>query len=226
MFADQKRNIADAVPAGFSLADISGLAGAGEPVRNATHSTRRTEERVEAGASSAARWLLPLAVLIVGALLLWNFLKPRPADQPVAQDANQDAATTTVMKPVVPGTDNPQTMAMPDAARMTDSVKGILAAYTDELSAIRDSATAEAALPKLEELKTKLDGIRATWTNLPEAGQSALREVVNTQMAPLKQKAQETLAVPGLGDRIKSLINEILQRLAALATQPSPAANP
>ena len=54
LFADQKRNIADAVPAGFSLADIPGLAGAGEAVRDtATHTTRRATETAEAATGSA-----------------------------------------------------------------------------------------------------------------------------------------------------------------------------
>ena len=79
LFADQKRNIADAIPAGFPLADIPGLSGAGEAVRAATQSPRRAAEPAEAASGSLANWVLPLAVLIVGGLLLWNFLKPRPA---------------------------------------------------------------------------------------------------------------------------------------------------
>jgi hypothetical protein len=224
LFADERRNIADAVPAGFSLTDIPGLAGAGEAVRDAaTTTTRRTAETAEAATGSLASWLLPLAVLIVGGLLLWNFLKPRPGDQPVAQDANREAAPTTVMKPVVPDAANRDLPAMPTAAQMTESVRSVLTSFNEQLGAIRDAASAEAAAPRLEELKTKLDGIRAAWTRLPEADRPALRDLISAQIDPLKQKAQETLALPGLSDRIKALINDILQRLSELV---SPAAQP
>jgi hypothetical protein len=104
LFADQKRNIADVIPAGFPLADIPGLSAAGEAVRAATQTPRRAAETAEAASGSLASWVLPLAVLIVGGLLLWNFLKPRPPENaPVAQ-AEKEAATTTVMKPVTPDT--------------------------------------------------------------------------------------------------------------------------
>ncbi len=223
LFADQKRNIADAVPAGFSLAEIPGLAGASEAARAATQSTRRAAETTATATGSAASWVLPLAVLIVGGLLLWNFLGRQAGEGTVA---DKDATTTTVMKPVVPNTEpaTPEMTAMPDVARITDDVKGALTSFTDQLSAIKDAATAEAALPKLEELKTKLDGIRAAWARLPEAGQPAIRQLIGAQMGPLKQKAEETLALPGLSERVKALINDILQKLTELATQPMPTA--
>ena len=229
MFADQKRNIADAIPAGFSLADIPGWTGASETVRAAapTHSnptTRRAAEPVETTSSSLASWLLPLAVLLVGGLLLWNFLGRRGEDDRVAT-ADKDAQTTTVMKPVVPNADQAarDTIAMPDMTRLTDDAKGVLTGFSDQLSAIRDAASAEAAAPKLEELNTKLDGLRAAWARLPEANRPAFRELFAAQMEPLQQKAQETLAIPSLSDRIKALINDILQKLTELATGRAPA---
>jgi histidinol-phosphate/aromatic aminotransferase/cobyric acid decarboxylase-like protein len=108
---------------------------------------------------------------------------------------------------------------------MTDHAKAVLTSLNEQLGAIKDAASAEAAAPKLEELKTKLDGIRAAWTKLPEASLAPVREAISTQMGPLKQKAQDTLALPGLSDRIKALINEIVQRLTELVSPP-PATKP
>lgn len=221
LFADQKRNIADAVPAGFSLADIPGLPGA-EAVRAAVDTTRRTAQKAGAATSSAASWVLPLAVLLVGGFLLWNFLKPR---EPIAQDS-RDATKTTVMKPVVPETKlaTPDLNAMPDLDGMTDNLKGYLTSFTDTLGTINDAASAEAAAPKLEALKAKLDSFRAAWAKLPEANQTALRQAISAQIAPVREKAEQTAALPGISDRIKALINDILQRLTQLAMQPSSSA--
>jgi hypothetical protein len=89
------------------------------------------------------------------------------------------------------------------------------------LGTIKVAASAEAAAPKLEEMKTKLDGIRAAWSKLPAVSLSAIRQLIDAQMAPLKQKAEQIVTLPGISDRIKMLIQDILQRLTALATQPS-----
>ena len=76
----------------------------------------------------------------------------------------------------------PDLPAMPTAAQMTDDVKGILTSFNEQLGTIKDAATAEAAAPKLEELKTKLDGIRAAWARLPETSQPAIRELVRRKL--------------------------------------------
>lgn len=222
LFADQKRNIADAVPAGFSLAEVPDLAGTGETVRTATaHATRRAEETAAAASGSMASWLLPLAVLIVGGFLLWNFLKPRAAEGPVAERSARNAETT-VMKPVVPDAQAAnREMGLADATQFGDNVKSILTSLTTELGAIKDASSAEAAIPKLEELKAKIDTARTVWARIPEANQSAVREIIATQMEPLRQKAETTLALPGLGERIKTLINDILVRLTEMAKQPA-----
>jgi hypothetical protein len=180
LFADQKRNIADAAPAGFSLADIPGWPDAGDVSRAAAHTQHRATERAEAGAGSVANWLLPLAVLLVGGFLLWNFLKPRP-ENPVASKpaAQTEPQSTTVLKPVTP-----EIPALSDVARTTNELKSILTTASADLGTITDVATAEAAMPKLEALKTKLDGIQTSWAKLPESSQPALREVVNEQLQP------------------------------------------
>jgi hypothetical protein len=210
MFAEQKRNIADAVPAGFSLGDIPGLSGFGEAPRAVAGHTRRAAETAESTSGSLANWLLPLAILLVGGFLLWNFLKPQPAEAPVAADTQNDEATnTTVMKPVVP-----ETPGLPNATQVTDQLRGLLTSATTEFNTITDAASAEASMPKLEDLKTKLNGIYATWSKLPAASQPAIREAVGTQMETIKQKAEQAVGLPGISDRFKALVNEILQVIA------------
>ena len=54
MLADEKANIANALPSGFSLSDVPGLAAAGSAA------ARSAAREVEAAGSSLPRWLLPL----------------------------------------------------------------------------------------------------------------------------------------------------------------------
>ena len=68
LFADQKANIASALPSGFSLSGVPGLAAAGPAA------ARSTVREVEAAGTSLPRWLLPLAGLAAIAMLLWWFV--------------------------------------------------------------------------------------------------------------------------------------------------------
>jgi hypothetical protein len=48
---------------------------------------------------------------------------------------------------------------------------------------------------------------------LPEAGRTTLQQTVQQQLGPIKEQAQSTLSLPGLSDRIKQLITEIVRKL-------------
>src|SRR5262249_17031757 len=62
MLAEQKDNIADAFPSGFSLDSVPGVAAAGAAARQAVGSAQ------DAGAS-AVRWLLPVAGVVLLGLI-------------------------------------------------------------------------------------------------------------------------------------------------------------
>ncbi len=78
MLADQKANIANALPSGFSLSDVPGLSAAGSAPRSATRG-------VEAAGSSFPRWLLPLLGLAALGLLLWWFIPSATTPAPEVQ---------------------------------------------------------------------------------------------------------------------------------------------
>jgi hypothetical protein len=209
LLAEQRRYIPDSLPPGFSLDQIPGLAGATETVRGATHTTRRAAETAAQAAPSVASWVLPLAALLVGALLLWYFLRPQPEAAPTAAtDATTPGERVTVMRPEVP-----DTIDLPNVTQLTDQLNTTFRTLGETFANIKDAASAEAAAPKLEELSTKIDSLKAMMARLPEAGRSTLQQTVQQQLGPIKEQAQSTLSLPGLSDRIKQLITEIVRKL-------------
>jgi hypothetical protein len=72
MLADQKTNIANALPSGFSLADVPGVATSREAARIVTETSRPD-------AAAVWRWLLPVFALVaLAVLLLWYFAGRTP----------------------------------------------------------------------------------------------------------------------------------------------------
>lgn len=210
LFADQKKNIADAVPTGFSLGDIPGWSGAQDVARAASKTTRRAVETTERAAPSMASWLIPLAVIAVGGLLLWKFLGSRPEAGRMAID--ERAATTaekvTAMKPELP-----DATTIPSMPKLTDDVTSMFKSVGEVFGGIKDAASAEAAAPKLEELNAKIDAMKKMMGQIPAASRETLQKVVDEQLGPIKTQAEQTLSVPGLSERIKTLINQVLSKL-------------
>jgi hypothetical protein len=209
LLSEQTRYIPDSLPAGFSLDQIPGLSGATDAVRAASHTTRRAAETAGRAAPSMASWLLPLAAILVGAFLLWQMLKPRPeAPVDVAGATETAADRVTAMKPAIP--DMPD---VPSASELTEQLKGTFKTLTETLAGIKDAASAEAAAPKLEELNAKIDSMKKMMAQLPETARTTLEPVIKEGLDPIKTEAQRTLTLPGLSDKIKQLIGQILRKL-------------
>lgn len=205
MLTGQKRSIESALPAGFSLNDVPGMSLVNEAVR----APARAAYSETAPKRSMMSTLLPLALVIAGAFLLWNYMRNRPAPaQPGAGQAAIEGEEITVMRPTMP-----EGVDLPDVTGFKDELTGVFQSIGDAMTSIKDAATAEAALPKLEELNRKLDTMKTTLQGLPEAGRSALQTFLSEQLEPLQQQATKTLSLPGLSDQIKALINDLVRKL-------------
>lgn len=200
--AEQKENIADALPAGFSLADVPGLSRFSAPA----HAAGR---RAEAATSSAASWVVPLAVLLVGVMLIWNFIRPRE----VAEQPRADAERTTTMKPVVP--EAPALGA--ETTALTDSLRGIIASAGETLGKVENAATAEAVEPKLEELRKSLDSALASLGKLPEISKNTVRKFVAGELSPVKEQIERVGRIDGLPAPIRDLIVAIVHKFQQLS---------
>jgi hypothetical protein len=161
-----------------------------------------------------------LAAVLLAALGLWYFFGRAPEGPNVARNvANtpaKAAESVTAFKPVIP--DLP---AVPDLAALTKDVTSIFTSANQALANIGDAAAAHAALPKLNELSTKIDGIRALADKLPPASQMALGKLVAEQIGPLEELTAKVLAKLGADATVvKPVLDEIVTKLAGLATLP------
>jgi Bacterial protein of unknown function (DUF937) len=209
MLAEQKDNIADAFPSGFSMDNIPGVAAAGAAARQAVGAAQ------DAG-GSAVRWLLPIAGVALLGLLAWYALGRREAAAPVAADTvnRADNAVKTVTAQKVPIEDPAQ--ALPSATQLGKDLTTIYTSATETLGSIKDAASAEKALPQLKDLTEKVDGLKSVWDKLPAAGQSTIRSITSSQLGKLKELVARVEAMPGVGDKIKPALDQLVSKLSEI----------
>ena len=212
LLTNQKDNIAAALPSGFvrSLGDIDLLGGVGdtarrmaaagsETTRAAAASVARTvdDTRRSAAVGPSTNWLLwAIPALVVAALLLWLFA--RPAEQVVQQ------GVTTGQSLMVGGTDL--------GKQVTDSISGL----RTTLTSVTDTASAQAALPRLRELTAQIDKASAMAGQMSDAQRKSLAGLVSPFMSALNQQFDRVLAIPGIGEIIKPTIDMLRAKLSML----------
>jgi hypothetical protein len=208
LFADQKTNIANAMPAGFSLREVPGLAAAGSAVRSAASG-------VEAAGSSVMRWLLPLLGVAAVGLLVWWLMPstPPPAPGGVAPDV---ARAQSPDVPRVPAPDAIK-VPVPDVSQFSNTLTDTFSKLTEALTGVKDTATAETALPKLQDLEAKLEVAKTTMQKLADAGKATIKALVKSSQEKLKELVDKVLAIPGVGDKIKTVVDSIMAKITELA---------
>lgn len=213
-FAEQAPHINAALPPGFSLANIPGFS-------TATTAPKPAASTAPAESSGLPGWLLPLVGLALLGGLAWYFFGGQPAVQvePAAPVVNR----TDVPKPDVPKVDVPKVNvavpALPDTAKLGTDLTGIFTSLTDILGGVKDVPTAETAAPKLTELPTKLDGIKALWDKLPDAGKSAITKIAVDHLGQIKDLVTKVLAIPGVSEKLKPVLDTILAKLTAFTVK-------
>jgi hypothetical protein len=147
------------------------------------------EEAVQPAAANIWKWLLPvLGVAAVLGLILWY------------------AATHSTPTPP----------KVPDFTQVSTDLTGSFKSLTDSLTSIKDVASAEAALPKLKELDTKLDGMKALVDKLPDADKGKITDLIKASYGKLEDQFAKLLWIPGVSDKIKTVVDEVMGKMAAL----------
>jgi hypothetical protein len=210
LFADQKANIASALPSGLSLSDVPGLSAAGSA---AAHSAVR---EVKAAGNSLPQWLLPLLGLAaLGLLFLWWFTSsasvpvadvPPPAVIPVQSPDTRRAIVPEAIKGVVP-----------DVTKLSTELKDTFSQLTEALTSVKDTASAEAALPKLKDLDDKLDIAKATMQKLADSAKTTISTLIKSSQGKLKELVDKVLAIPGVSEKIKVVADSIMAKLTDIA---------
>jgi hypothetical protein len=229
MLNDQKDSIAGALPSGLASALgstglLSGIAdrlGAGvstaaQAARAAGAETARTAgaaattaagaarsatsaaRQTAAGGSSWLRWLIGLIVLLVLIWLAYHYLFRREVEEAVAP--------TTATQNLVVGDVN-----------LGQEVTGALASATTTLNGVTDAASAQAALPKLTEVGSKLDQLGGLVGQLPAEGKSALAALINGALPDLEALIAKVSEISGVGAVIKPAADAMVAKLKAMA---------
>jgi len=215
LLANQKDNIAEAIPSGFGkLLGGTGLfnaiddvtrrtaAAGSEATRAAAASVTRTiddtRRSAAAVASTGTNWFMwAIPALAIAALLVW--LVGRPAEQAVQQ------STTALQSLTLGGIDV--------GKQVTDSI-GTL---RTTLTGITDEASARAALPRLQAATAQIDKIGGMMGQMSDGQRKLLAGLVSPVTPTLNQLFDRVVAIPGVAEIIKPTIDTLKARLAALA---------
>jgi hypothetical protein len=205
LFAEQRENIENAIPAGFSLADIPDASD----IRKPAHAPSYTRTPEPVAAAAPLRWLLPLAALLLGGFFLWQFLSRPRANEAVAEKVEAARDNVTARKPVPP-----DTIDVPSLANVRDDLGGMFKSLDTTFTDIRDAASAERAAPALRDMDAKIDAMHQLLSRLPESNRATLRPVIEEQVTIATEKANAASSVEGIGADIKALIQGIIAKLA------------
>jgi hypothetical protein len=216
LFASQKDNIAAALPSGFgSLLSGTGLlnslgdaartatAAGSEATRAATSTARavgQTRERAaDAMAATSSSWLYWLVPLAAAAALL-AFFAVRPTEQVVQQGMNK------AQDVVVEGAD------------IGKQISSSIASVRTTLDGVSDVASAQAALPKLQEVTAQIVKTGGEVGQLTAEQRKAIAAVINPLMPAVNQVCDKVLAIPGVAEVLKPSVDTLKAKLTAFVT--------
>jgi hypothetical protein len=215
LLASQKDNIAAALPAGFgnllggtglldSLGDAArtGTAAGRQTAQDAASAARAVGASGQRAASAAASssfnwlyWLIPLVAIAAFAIYWFS----RPAEQVVQQ------GVTAVQNLTVGGLDL--------GKQVNDSVTNL----RTTLAGITDAASAQASLPKLQEVTAQVDKVGGMIGQLSAEQRKLLAGIVSPLIPSLNQLFDKVLAIPGVAEVLKPTIDALKAKLAALS---------
>jgi hypothetical protein len=230
LLTSQKANIASAMPAGLSsqlqsagLGDMFGgvlgnLTGMGQQaVSGASNVMNQASGAAKSAASNATRtvtnniptarpanplrWLAPLAIVLAAGWFLLNRANNNNQPNVEAGGAGQTVtADATTVGDVNVGTE----------------LSGVFTSLTSTLNGIKDEATAKAALPDLEKISGNVDNLAGLFGQLPATAKTTLAATTKDGLSGLEGILSKVTALPGVGDVIKTVMDNIVKKLSGL----------
>lgn len=212
LLAGQKNNIAAAMPAGFAdllkgtglLDSIAGNLPNAAPMKPTTVEMPKVE--VPRGqpmpAEPAFNWMpwAAGAAALLGLFYVFGGSKPMPA--PVAVEKAAAPAPTAAVAP---------------AMEAMDQAKKIFTGLSSSLGNIKDTATAQAALPQLTSSSLALDGLTKMAGSLAPDAKTQLRALVAATMPQLSPMVETALKIPGVDAILKPVMDAIMSKMTGLS---------
>jgi hypothetical protein len=244
MLISQKDSISAALPPGVS--DAMGIAGLGTPAPAASRPAPVASAPSSSGSGVLPKALIVLAILAaVGYgcyLYIFAGILPSgpagnsvvapppegssqgsyggmlPNGQPI-QPAEPAAAETPDASPE--SGNSSSGLAMPDLSSLSGlggmpDLEGIFGSVGETFEKITDVESAKAALPELESANQKLQGLSSGFAALPESVRTKITELVNGTLPDLQGTIDKVLAIPGVGEILKPIVDQMMEKVAAL----------
>ena len=102
-----------------------------------------------------------------------------------------------------------------------EQLTGIMTSLDGTLKGVTDAPSAQAAVPTLNDINTKLDQLSGTVSQLPGDAKKVLADVLSKHVAGLKTLAAEVTAKEGVGPVIKPALDPVIAKLEDWARQPA-----
>jgi hypothetical protein len=188
----QKSNIQAALPQGFNLGDTFKSVASAAP------------------AAPSGGGLGKLIPVIVGLLALggiaWYVLTQMGKDPAtVPGDPSRSSAGTT--QPVGAG----------DATKATESFTKFFEGLGGTLKGVTDVKSADEAITKLKTMDGEVDGLKGMLDKLPAVGKEGIVTMIKDRLKGLTDMVKTALAIPGVGDKLKPVIEPLMAKLTGLA---------
>jgi hypothetical protein len=223
----QKDNIAAAMPAGFAqMLEGSGVL---DSVAGNLKSAARTAAPVaqasaDDGGSSLSKWILPLALGVLGLYLLNSYgcnRAPEKASAPApaavtapAKTETAPAKTETAPAKTEAAPAAPAAAAMPDLGSVTSKALGAL---TASLGGIKDVDTAKAAIPGLTDIAKQIDGVKTAAALLSGDAKKPIASLVAAALPGITSAVEKATGIPGVGALISPVLGPMVANLGALS---------
>jgi hypothetical protein len=174
-----------------------------EPLHEVDYTVhRRDTEARRNGGSYGWLWALPLAAL---AGLGLYYLSERPDDRAV-----------TAIGDVIPSARD-TTVAIADLKGPTLSAIGAL---TASMQGIKDSATATAEMPRIQDRAKDMERLAVQAAQLPASARTALADATRERIAKLNTLIDTASGIPGAGPQLQQMAATIRGRMDAIAMVP------
>lgn len=162
---------------------------------------------------------LTLAALALSPIFLGctSETKPMPSPSDMASSAKEmgsKAMEATGMKDLL----SKATESLSSVEGGADMLKGITDSFgeiTKTLGAVKDEATATAALPQLSKLAETFGGMTDKFGGLPASAKTAVAGIFESSLGELKPMLEKLLAIPGVEAILKPAIDALMAKLGA-----------
>ena len=111
-------------------------------------------------------------------------------------------------------------VTLPSAIANTEVGRQIVSIIDDlkgSISGVRDAATAQTALPRIQDVAGRLEKLNTQAAQLPPEVRRALGTVVNSQQGVIKTIIANVLSLPGVAALLKPVLEQMQGRIEGLA---------